>query len=285
VLDVSTAFRVRTKTKTRDRDWVGNYFTIFLLSPLYNVEGERLYTSPNNVYPVPIPDPPIEGGDLYRSQLLTGVAGIQKVRHIGDNEVIVWVQKFPAEVLDRFRLYNQLTTAQKQSVAYTDALNCCVQNFVREGIVPLNFTGSYLTQSQMSCYEITILNLILPNVQLDNVTSLLTSGYPYVLLEVSNVTMPSSGNKNVVYSNNPAAVNSTFICSISDVNDPIKSRFIKISSDGTVQTIKFSPADNLRFRILLPSGEPFLLQQSDYLPPSVSDPSIQIDILIELKRV
>jgi hypothetical protein len=97
--------------------------------------------------------------------------------------------------------------------------------------------------------------------------------------------MPSSGNKNVVYSNNPAAVNSTFICSISDVNDPIKSRFIKISSDGTVQTIKFSPADNLRFRILLPSGEPFLLQQSDYLPPSVSDPSIQIDILIELKRV
>lgn len=285
VLDVSTAFRVRTKTKTRDRDWLGNYFTVFLLSPLYNVEGERLYTSPNNVYPVPIPDPPIDSGDLYRSQLLTGVAGIQKVRHIGENEVIVWVQKFPAEVLDRFRLYNQLTPAQKQSVAYADALHCCVQNFVREGIVPLNFTGSYLTQSQMSCYEITVLNLILPNVQLDNVTSLLTSGYPYVLLEVSNVTMPSSGNKNVVYSNNPAAVNSTFICSISDVNDPIKTRFIKISSDGTVQTIKFSPADNLRFRILLPSGEPFLLQQSDYLPPSVSDPSIQIDMLIELKRV
>ncbi|NCX89169.1 MAG: hypothetical protein EBX02_08690, partial [Betaproteobacteria bacterium] len=102
------------------------------------------------------------------SQLLTGVAGIQKVRHIGENEVIVWVQKFPAEVLDRFRLYNQLTPAQKQSVAYADALHCCVQNFVREGIVPLNFTGSYLTQSQMSCYEITVLNLILPNVQLDS---------------------------------------------------------------------------------------------------------------------
>jgi len=285
VLDVSTAFRVQTKTKTRDRDWLGNYFTVFLLSPIYTVEAGKLYTSPNNVYPVQIPYPPITSGDLYRSQILTGVAGIQKVRHISENEVIVWVQKYPGEILDRFRLYNQLSPAQKQSVAYADALNCCVQNFVREGIVPLNFTGSYLTQSQMSCYEITILNLILPNVQLDNVTSLLTSGYPYVLLEVSNVTMPSSGNKNVVYSNNPAAVNTTFICSISDVNDPIKSRFIKISSDGTIQTIKFSPADNLRFRILLPSGEPFLLQQSDYLPPSISDPSIQIDILIELKRV
>lgn len=284
VLDVSTAFRVQTKVDTRDRDWVGNYFTIFLLSPLYKEEAGQLYTSPNNVYPVPIPSPPVSS-DLYRSQLLTGVAGIHKTHHIAENEVIVFVQKYPAKILERFQIYQNLSPQEKQSVAYADALNCCVQNFVREGIVPLNFTGSYLTQSQMSCYEITVLNLILPNVQLDNVTSLLTSGYPYVLLEVSNVTMPSSGNKNVVYSNNPAAVNTTFICSISDINDPIKSRFIKISSDGTVQTIKFSPADNLRFRILLPSGEPFLLQQNDYLPPSLADPSIQIDMLIELKRV
>jgi hypothetical protein len=137
----------------------------------------------------------------------------------------------------------------------------------------------------MSCYEITVLNLILPNLEIDALNSLLTSGFPYVLMEISNVTMSNSGNKNVIYSNNPAVVNSTFVCSISDINDPIKSRFIKISSDGTIQTIKFSPADNLRFRILLPSGEPFKLQENDYLPPSIADPRLQIESLIELKRM
>ena len=137
----------------------------------------------------------------------------------------------------------------------------------------------------MSCYEITVLSLILPNVEIDALNSLLTSGFPYVLMEISNVTMPNSGNKNVIYSNNPAAVNSTFLCSISDVNDPIKSKFIKITSDGTIQTIKFSPADNLRFRLLLPSGEPFKLQQNDYLPPSIANPLLQIETLIEFKRM
>jgi hypothetical protein len=97
--------------------------------------------------------------------------------------------------------------------------------------------------------------------------------------------MPSSGTKNVIYSNNPFSINSTFVCSISDVNDPTRTKFIKINSDGAIQIIKFTPADNLRFRILLPSGEPFITLQKDYLPPSIPNPTIQISMMLEFKKL
>lgn len=283
MVETSTVFKCKIKNNNNiPIDLRGNYFTCFLLSPLYEVKNQILYTCPNKTFPVDIPN---ASPDLYQSQQLCGVSGIHNKLVTQDGSVIVFVQKISPTLLNRFRYYESLTVQQKANPAYADALNFCIQNFVREGVVPLNFSGSYFTQSQMSCYEITILNLILPNVEIDSLNSLLTSGFPYVLLEISNVTMPNSGNKNVIYSNNPAVVNSTFVCSISDINDPIKSKFIKISSDGTIQTIKFSPADNLRFRILLPSGEPFKILESDYLPPSFANPKLQIESLIELKRI
>lgn len=283
MVETSTVFKCKVKNnKNIPIDLRGNYFTCFLLSPLYELKNNILYTSPNKTIPVDIPN---VSPDLYQSQQLCGVSGIHNTLVSKDGSLIIFVQKISPLLLDRFRYYDLLTADQQTNPAYADALNFCIQNFVREGVVPLNFSGSYFTQSQMTCYEITILNLILPNVEIDSLNSLLTSGFPYVLLEISNVTMPNSGNKNVIYSNNPSVVNSTFVCSISDINDPIKSKFIKISSDGTIQTIKFSPADNLRFRILLPSGEPFKILQNDYLPPSFANPKLQIESLIELKRI
>lgn len=286
--NISTAFRCKIKKKFEytSRDFIGNYFTCFLLSPIYNINGKNIYTSPNNVYPVNIEDESQNNyNSLLYSQEKSGVFGIEKSIFLSENEVIIFVQKISPILLYRFELYESLPDEIKQGTEFLDATNFCIQNFKKDGVVPLNFTGTYLTQSQMSCYEITVLNLILPNLQIDALDSLLTSGFPYVLLEISNVTMPNSHNKNAIYSNNPSAINTTFVCSISDVNDPIRSRYIKISSDGTVQTLKFSPADNLKIKILLPSGETFKLLQKDYLPPSVANPDLQIELLLEIKKL
>lgn len=286
IINTATALRCKIKGNRFQRnDFIGNYFTCFLLSPLYNINENELYTSPNNIFPVNNKNQPI---DLYQSQQVTGVSGICNVLLLSTSinneyEVIIFVNKISSVLLYRFALYEKLMI--KESPIFADALHFCIQNFKNEGVVPLNFSGTYLTQSQMSCYEITILNLILPNRELDALNSLLTTGFPYVLLEISNVTQPNSGNRNVIYSNNPAVVTSTFVCSISDVNNPLTTKFIKISSDGTIQTIKFSPADNLKFRILLPSGDIFDLKENDYLPPSLPDPRLQIEALIELKRL
>lgn len=285
--DISTAFRCKIKNPQhqifRPNDFVGNYFQCMLLSPLFTVSGGRIYVSPNSTLPVPIPgDAPL---DLRTSQEESGVFSVTSVSFLSKEEVIIFVQKVSPNLLARLDLFQTLSPEIKNNEAYQGALHINILPFQNEGVVPLNFTGTYLTQSQMSCYEMTVLNLILPNVQINSLNSLLTSGYPYILLEVSNVTLPSAHNKNAIYSNNPASINSTFVCSISDVNDPLRTKFIKISSDGTVQTLKFSPADNLRVRILLPSGETFRIQENDFLPPSIVNPRLQIEVLLEIKRV
>ncbi|NDE14251.1 hypothetical protein EBZ80_04900 [bacterium] len=275
VLATSTAFRCRfseAATITR-QDLVGSYLSCSLFSPLFTVHQNRLYTSPNAAYPVPVTGP-----DLRTMQEAAGVIGIEDVLFLGRNEVVLLTQAVSPALLRRFGLY-------EPTAALAGALNVAVFPYVTDGVVPLNFTGTYLTQSQMACYEITVLSLILPNVPLDALDTLLTSGYPYVLLEISNVSQPNAHNRNVLYSNNPAAVASTFVCSISDVNDPLRTRFIKITSDGTIQTMKFTPADSLRFRVLLPSGDPLLLSEPDYGPPSVANPALQIEALLQFRKI
>jgi hypothetical protein len=266
----------------RPDDWIGSYFMPFLLTPLYSLIGSTLKISTNKALPV---DNTSLFNNLYEVQEANGVFGILKSFLLSDKKVLLLVQKIPSLLLNRFDIYQKFSDYDKQSVKYLDAKHFCILNFLNEGVVPLNFSGSYLTQSQMSCYELSVINLILPNTIIDSLSSLLTSAYPYVMLEINNVTMPSSGNKHAIYSNNPRTTNVTFICSISDVNDPTKSKFLKISSDGAVQNIKFSPADNLSIRILRPSGEVLKFQKPDFIPPSFCDPSLQIELILQIKRL
>ena len=286
--NVSTAFRCKPKAQMTPLDLKGNYFSPFLLSPLYTSAYFQttmdIYNSPNNVFPVQITkDEPIDS--LLTSQELNGVFGIKKTIISEKNEIILFVQKISQSLLDRFDRYEALPPQIKSSTQFKDAIHFCVYPFLNEGVVSLNFTGSHYTQSQMCCYEMTVLNLILPNREIDSLDSLLTSGYPYVLLEISNVSQPNARNKNAIYSNNPSAVNSTFVCAISDVNNPLTTKFIKISSDGSVQTLKFSPMDDLKVRVLLPSGDPLVYVQNDNLPPSFVNPFLQLNIFLEIKKL
>lgn len=283
---VGTAFRFRPHVNTipfsRPSDYVGNYFQCLLLSPLFTMVDQELFVSPNFTMPVMGDGSPLS---LEQSQALNGVFGIRAASVIqnASKEVLLFVEQIPAPLLHRFDLIEKFST--KLPVAFQGCFHTLIYFFLREGVVPLNFTGTYLTQSQMSCYELTILNLILPNTPIESLNSFLTSGFPYVLVELSNVTLPSSHNRNSLITNNPNATFATFVCAISDVNNPLTTKFIKISSDGTVQTMKFSPADNLRFRILLPNGQPFLTSMRDYLPPSLPNPLLQIECLFELKKL
>lgn len=286
VNNISTAFRCHVKDKKEllRSDIIGSYFTCFLLSPLYIANKDNIYTSPNNVYPVKIINSNNEYSLQY-SQEKNGVFGIEKVINVDNDEIIILVQKISSELLYRFNLYENLPYEIKNSTQFADATHFCLQTFIKDGVVPMNFTGTYFTQSQMCCYEMTILNLILPNTQINSLDSLLTSGFPYVILEISNVSQPNAHNKNAIYSNNPATINCTFICAISDVNNPLTTKFIKINSSGAIQTIKFSPIDNLKIRILLPSGETLQYIEEDFFPPSYPNDNLQIDILMEIKKL
>ena len=284
VRNASLTFRCSLISGTfRVDDFVGNYLVSVLASPQYSFEPttRSLYLSPNATIPARNDaEAPV---DLLQSQNQWGATGIRKVVPAGEGTFLLYVQPLFPDRLVRFDIIHE---NRNRLPSYFKGWNhFLISQFSLEGVVPLNYTGSQITQSQMTCHEISVVNLILPNKIINSPQGLLTSAYPYVFLELSNETMPSGHNRALLYSNNPSAVRATFVCSISDVNNPQTSRFIKISSDGASQILKFSPFDNLRVRVTLPSGQPFLTEEVDTLVPCEPDVTLQLSMVFQISRL
>jgi hypothetical protein len=158
-----------------------------------------------------------------------------------------------------------------------------VLQFTRDNAVPFCYTGSLVSQQEMVCYEIELINLILPN------KTLTTGGriafYPHVYVELQNVSGASAGTKCVIYSNNPNAKRMLFRAAIDDIPNPVISPFVKIDGDGMVQTVKFKPNDNFKFGVYLPNGDPLETVDSDQLSPIPPDPLLQVSALFSMRRL
>lgn len=150
---------------------------------------------------------------------------------------------------------------------------------------PFVYSGSLVSQQEMTCYEIELLNVILPNKTLNTSFGGRIAFYQYLYVELSNVSAASAGMKNVIYSNNPNSVRMVFRATIDDTSNPIVSSFIKIDGDGMVQTLKFKPNDNLRFSVRFPDGSLFRVREAENYSPSPPNPEIQISALFSIRRV
>ena len=160
-----------------------------------------------------------------------------------------------------------------------------ILSFDHDNSHSLNYTGSTVSQNQMVCYEIELLSLILPNLPLDNNIGGLIAFYPYLYVELVNVSSPSAGNAGIIYSNNPNARKALFRVNIDDTSTPLISKFIKLDGDGSVQTIKFKPNDNLHFRVFLYNGDLFETDQQDTPPPLPVDFFVQISAEFGIRRL
>ena len=157
--------------------------------------------------------------------------------------------------------------------------------FTRDNANPFVYTGSMVSQQEMVCYEIKLVNLILPNRILSVGKGSLITFYPYVYVQLSNVSTPGAGNKNIIYSNNPNSTKALFRAAITDVPNLTTSTFIKIDGDGTVQTVKFKPNDNLYFCVTLPSGEVFETILPEFVSPRIPNVLSQVSAMFAIRRV
>ena len=157
--------------------------------------------------------------------------------------------------------------------------------FSYDNLNPFVYTGSLVSQQELVCYEVQLLNLVLPNVVLGTALGSLISFYPYVYVALQNVTAAGSGLNNIIYSNNPNSTRVLFRCPIKDVPNPVNSTFIKIDGSGMVQTIKFRPNDTLFFGVYLPNGEVFTTILSETNSPELPNPIIQISACFSIKRL
>lgn len=176
-----------------------------------------------------------------------------------------------------------VTVAPSFTVIPVPGLFVEILRFTMDNVVPFNYTGSTVSHQEMVCYEIELISLILPNQTLRRGGRV--AFWPYVWVELSNVSAPGSGVKNTIYSNNPYSTRMLFKASVDDVSNPLLVPFIKIDSDGMRQTVKFKPNDNLRFSVRLPDGEVFETVVSDTTSPTPPNPLIQISALFSLQRL
>jgi hypothetical protein len=109
--------------------------------------------------------------------------------------------------------------------------------------------------------------------------------YPYVYVELVNISGASSGMKNIIYSNNPNATKMLFRATINDITNPIVSTFVKIDGDGATQTVKFKPNDSLRFSVRFQNGEIYQAIIDDFYSPYIPNFDVQISALFSLKRL
>lgn len=158
-----------------------------------------------------------------------------------------------------------------------------IVSFSNDNYTPLIYNGSVVSQNETVAYEISLVNLTLPNITLT--TGARIAYYPYVYVELSNATASSSSSKNVIYSNNPSSNKALFLVPITDINDPQRSPFIKLDAGSMTQTVKFKPNDCLKFSVFLPDGRLYETVTSDYYTPSATNPFCQIDALFGIKRL
>ncbi len=157
--------------------------------------------------------------------------------------------------------------------------------FTADSFRPFRYSGSIVSQQELVCYEIELLNLVLPNLTLAVQGGGRTAFKQYLYVELSNVSAAGGTTPYSIYSNNPSSTRMVFRAAIDDVPNPLISGFIKIDGDGMVQTLKFKPNDNLRMSVRMQDGEPYRVTRPDRPPPFEPDPSVQISALFSIRRL
>lgn len=157
--------------------------------------------------------------------------------------------------------------------------------FSYDNLNPMVYSGSMVSQGEAVCYEIEMIDLVLPNATLATATGAQIAQYPFVYVELANVSSAGAGLVNTIYSNSPHATRMTFRSAINDISNPLTSSFIKLDSDGMKQTIKFKPNDNLKFSVRLPNGQVYDTVLYESYSPSLPNPLAQISARFAITRL
>lgn len=160
-----------------------------------------------------------------------------------------------------------------------------IELFSRDNYNPFIYTGSLVSSQEVVCYEVELLNLILPNAVLASGRGGRPIFYPYLYVELQQISSGGSANRNIIYSNNPHSYRMLFRAVVDDTPIPAISPFIKIDGDGMVHTIKFKPNDAFRFAVYHADGELFKTGFQEQFGPTAPNPLVQISACFAFKRV
>ena len=199
--------------------------------------------------------------------------------YVDANNQIQYLYDYP--IIDTSRVPTTIILAEIFSSPAN--YNYEVMQFSTDNVSPFVYSGSITSQNQPVGHEMTLNSLTLPNVPLSNGGRI--AYYPYVYVELENVSASGRNNNNLIYSNNPYTHKVMFKVPITDLNHPRNSPFVKLTGNGMNQTVTFKQNDNVRVSVKLPSGKLFeaVSQDSDY--GQAPNPFLQISFCFGMKRI
>ena len=218
----------------------------------------------------------ITNTDVNNNSDILNIGQIRKIKSYSGN---TYTKPNTSKTGHEITLYNDFDQPLSDDNTYE------ILQFSRDNAFPFVYSGSLVSQQNEVCYEISLLNLKLPNTTLNVGQGSRIAFYPYVYVELSNVSSASKGLTNIIYSNNPNSTKMLFRASVSDTTDPLNSTYVNLDGDGAVQTIKFKPNDNLKFSVIMPSGELYETLKDFNYSPYLPDLDVQISALFSIKRL
>lgn len=118
---------------------------------------------------------------------------------------------------------------------------------------PTGLVVPVVSFKQSVCYDVSLIHLILPNQPVYGY-NVLPTFFPYLMVELYNTSSPNS-SVGILYSNNPNTEKVSFYCPIGNPKNPLIVSYLIVLSSSQVQTMPWTPTDNLFFRVVLPNGE------------------------------
>ena len=275
---------------------IGNSYSIRRDVPIlfFNNLGNTL----SRIMLTPVSNPHINTKeDFYKNQFIRVQAGPGSSSYSYNTTLYPNLIYGPPPVNEIRRIIKSEESAPGSGIVYlhvdvpfTAPPNNTVMNFEilwfsEDSFNPFFYNGSITSQQDMVCYELELINLVLPNRTLEVCGGGYISFYAYVYVEISNVSSAIGSSINAIYSNNPNSNSMIFRAAVDDVNNPITSSFVKIDGDGMTQTLKFKPNDNLKFSVRTSRGELYKTDKEDRLLPGEADPEIQISACFSIRRL
>jgi hypothetical protein len=291
--DVSNSYTIRQSLPTEK--WTLTTPTTINMNPEVGPVGLIVFTLPvganpydnfyNGKYIYFATNVPYQEYNLFQSTLKPIYGTYYVVYYKGDTRQAFCYRDQSGHVSNypTFPSINPVVNPPNTSPANLKGDTINIVNFTNDNYSPLNYIGTMTSQNQTVCYEVSLINLTLPNVMLT--TGSRIAFYPYVYVEFANATSPSGASQNIIYSNNPESGKALFIAAVTDVVQPIISTFVKLDGGSMTQTVKFKPNDSLRFSVYLPDGEPFIPIDEDVQSPYKPINTLQINAVFAIRRL
>lgn len=160
-----------------------------------------------------------------------------------------------------------------------------ILQFTSDNEYPFPYNGSITSFREAVCFEVELLNIVLPNSFLNTSNGSRAVFYPFVYVELTPINNSERFGPNSITSNNPYARRMLFRALVRDTVSDTTSPFVRIDGGGMRQRVKLMPCDNFHFSVHLPDGSLFKTILPEYFSPDYPYELNQISAVFAFRRV